>query len=130
MLTAIRGIGPGSGRSVASTGAVSNYKDGQALILGTDTGLPASSSQPPPGQKQNGGDQDSGTGPVLSMLLVLRSTLGEITGEYPAAVRASAGKLIESSIRFLAESYGDGESDDLTIVDLHGNVLVADGKFV
>jgi hypothetical protein len=94
-------------------------KDGEILVGGTPNGLPASSSQPPPGHDH-----------VLPMLLALRSTLGESTGEFPAAVRASAGKLIESSIRILAERYGDGEADDLKIVDLHGNVLVADGKFV
>jgi hypothetical protein len=77
-----------------------------------------------------GTGQDHGLAPLVHLLVAVRSTVGESTGAYPEAVRAAAGKLIESSCRFLAERYGDGAADEVKIVDWQGHVLIAEGKLV
>jgi hypothetical protein len=110
-------------------GLVSIGKNGELLILGSPGGVQpfqGDNFKGNAGQPSEGEGLTDGTLPAFYALLDFLSVVGE--SEYPESVRTLAQKLTEAYVRVLAVRYGDGESDDVKIVDFDGKVLFADGK--
>jgi hypothetical protein len=87
------------------------FKGGVGYIFGE--GPSESQSHPGNGQKSQGG------GPASMLYAVL--ALHQGMGEYSEDVREAAENFVTAACRFLGERYGDGESDEVRIIDANGN---------